>query len=380
MIMNQTIKNTSVTAQAVIAIKKLIRDSGLVQGAMLPPERKLSEMLDFSYIAIRSANQALEAQGLIRREHGRGTFIASPVRDEMFGVADQQQKLIGYVYVSRSKKDNYALQQFCFMERSLKAKGHSMVLGVLHEEDCDRALPVSFDSLNPDAFIIDGHLSRSYLHQLVHLNKPVVVAGNHSAHENFPCVRINYRELSRLLTKAFFDQGMEAVCMICEPLRLDYTRELLEGYRQTLLDAGRGIELLGLWEQNDIGRMTESLRQMFVRFGPKLGLLGYHNEIGFALNNLVSSGVDMTQSMAMVGTANRTAIASPHVVYEGPVDGIPAEAVESMCRLLNGEVVGDKMLRPVLRRLEVNRRAEFDWEVSESKLITKEIKIMSAPK
>ena len=373
--MNSTINNiysnastVSTPTKAAIAIKRLIYDSRLTMGAMLPPERKLSDMLGFSYIAIRAANQALEAQGLIRREHGRGTFIVRSLQDKAWGIASQQRKLVGYVHVSRMREDDYALQQFHVMERYLKAKGHSMVLGVLHEEDFGRALPISFDSLNPDAFIIDGHLSRSYLHQLVHLDKPVVVAGNHSAHENFPCVEIDYRELSRLLTKALFGQGMDAVCMISEPLRLDYTRELLEGYRQALLDTKSGIELLGLWEQNNIGRMTESLQQMFAQFGPKLGLLGYHDEVGFALNNLAALGVDVTQSVAVVGIDHQTVISGTHMVYEGPVDNITTEVVESMCRLLNGELVGNKVLHPVLQRLEMNGRVQFDWEISESKL------------
>ena len=46
-------------------------------GNQLPAEGQLCELLGVSRITIRHALQKLEDQGLVRREHGRGTFVRS---------------------------------------------------------------------------------------------------------------------------------------------------------------------------------------------------------------------------------------------------------------------------------------------------------------
>jgi GntR family transcriptional regulator len=53
----------------------------LAPGDRLPPERELSEKLGVNRMTLRRALRALEAQGLIVRRHGVGTFIAEPKID-----------------------------------------------------------------------------------------------------------------------------------------------------------------------------------------------------------------------------------------------------------------------------------------------------------
>ena len=57
-------------------ILRFVRDAGLKQGDRLPGERTLATRLGVSYMTLREATAHLSREGVLRREHGRGTFVA----------------------------------------------------------------------------------------------------------------------------------------------------------------------------------------------------------------------------------------------------------------------------------------------------------------
>jgi GntR family transcriptional regulator len=63
--------------QAGEALRALIADGTWPDGTQIPNEAKLSEILGISRITVRHALRNLEEVGLLRREHGRGTFVRS---------------------------------------------------------------------------------------------------------------------------------------------------------------------------------------------------------------------------------------------------------------------------------------------------------------
>lgn len=58
-----------------------IESGELAAGDRLPPERELSETLGVNRMTLRRALLVLEAQGLLVRKHGVGTFVARPKID-----------------------------------------------------------------------------------------------------------------------------------------------------------------------------------------------------------------------------------------------------------------------------------------------------------
>lgn len=61
--------------QAEQVLRSLITDGEWKDGDQLPNETRLTEMLGVSRITVRHALRRLEEAGLLRREHGRGTFV-----------------------------------------------------------------------------------------------------------------------------------------------------------------------------------------------------------------------------------------------------------------------------------------------------------------
>ena len=57
------------------ALREMILRGDWKDGDQLPNETRLTEMLGVSRITLRHAMRRLEEGGLLRREHGRGTFV-----------------------------------------------------------------------------------------------------------------------------------------------------------------------------------------------------------------------------------------------------------------------------------------------------------------
>lgn len=63
--------------QAEMALRAMIEQGEWPAGSQIPNEDKLGAMLGISRITLRHALRNLEEAGLLRREHGRGTFVRS---------------------------------------------------------------------------------------------------------------------------------------------------------------------------------------------------------------------------------------------------------------------------------------------------------------
>jgi GntR family transcriptional regulator len=63
--------------QAEQALRALIEKGEWATGTQIPNEDKLGNMLGISRITLRHSLRNLEEAGLVRREHGRGTFVRS---------------------------------------------------------------------------------------------------------------------------------------------------------------------------------------------------------------------------------------------------------------------------------------------------------------
>ncbi len=71
------LRQSTVTADAIDQIKRLIAAGILVPGQRLPSERALADLLGVSRPTMREIMSALEAMGIVTSRHGSGTYITS---------------------------------------------------------------------------------------------------------------------------------------------------------------------------------------------------------------------------------------------------------------------------------------------------------------
>jgi len=83
--------------QARESIRRAIVTGRLKSGDQLPSEKKLALALDVSLITVRRALDDLQLEGLVVKEHGRGSFVrALPIEqnlDHLAGFAEEMKKL-----------------------------------------------------------------------------------------------------------------------------------------------------------------------------------------------------------------------------------------------------------------------------------------------
>src|SRR5919108_5832892 len=66
-----------------------MRTGELVPGARLPSHREMATTFGVAPMTIRQVLARLEQEGLISREHGRGTFVRAPTMPNVLVVADE---------------------------------------------------------------------------------------------------------------------------------------------------------------------------------------------------------------------------------------------------------------------------------------------------
>lgn len=90
------IKNTHLYYQVYTMIKEKIISGYYKEGDKLPSERKLCEEYDVSRITIREALEKLEADNMIQREHGRGSFVLgnqyNQVMNDLYSFSEEIEK------------------------------------------------------------------------------------------------------------------------------------------------------------------------------------------------------------------------------------------------------------------------------------------------
>lgn len=90
--------------QAEQALRGLIADGTWTDGMQIPNEERLSRMLGVSRITVRHALRNIEESGLLRREHGRGTFVrSSTVIAGVRGLTSFTQEMAGLGLVVGSR-------------------------------------------------------------------------------------------------------------------------------------------------------------------------------------------------------------------------------------------------------------------------------------
>jgi DNA-binding transcriptional regulator YhcF (GntR family) len=67
--------------QIVKQVRDAVANGRLGEGDRLPSVRELASSAGVNVNTVRAVYARLEAEGVVRREHGRGTFVAGPGRD-----------------------------------------------------------------------------------------------------------------------------------------------------------------------------------------------------------------------------------------------------------------------------------------------------------
>lgn len=249
------------------SIRQFIKEKGLSDGDQLPTERDLSRKLGVAVLTVRRAHQELEALGMIRREWGRGTFVGSSQAGSSLARRGHGALNVGYLSI-RGELSGPTLDHFTSLRSRLADLGHHLVFELVqpHVDRNDLSQWVQRQGIH--AAVAQGFLDTSIMGVLKRLNIPVVIAGNAPPFDGLPVAAPDLAEFSsQVVQRLHEDMGFDHVWLVIEPLRLQMSHLLLQGYRRAVQSLPGMIELVSLCEDNDPRPFVESFRLL----QPKLG-------------------------------------------------------------------------------------------------------------
>lgn len=344
----------------------LIRRQGLRPGDRLPSERNLSRMLGVRHALVRMASDYLAQQGMIVREHGRGTFVRSLDLIGSRKDGGAQAVRLGYLAVG-TEKAGYTLHQYQWLERIAREQGVRAVFGAI-PPDSGNPLPLSFVEEHVAGLVADGEIDAGFLRRLADLGLPVVVAGNHPIEPGVVHCRMNVVELYRQMVLRLAEAGHQAIWLVSSPPRLYYLAEIIEGYKEGMRAAGLGPELVVLCndQESPRDRLVEQFMHGYERFGPRQAIFHIGPDRPL-VEALAARGVDVDQLDIVATTrGNQPQGELPWTTaLHWPIDLVGELAPRMLLKLLRGEQVESINFKPRLQteRVEGHLKLSIAWEV-----------------
>ena len=200
--------------EIVAQIQQMIRERRMHPGDMLPSDRELAKRFGVAHSTVRYANDLLCRQGLLKRQHGRGTYLAELKSESPSRV---RHRRIGLLYVDMDRPINLYSQELAFsIQRSAFQSGYQLFVEEMRTDDLIRGkIPEMIRRRSVDAVLLDGRVRESHIRFLESQGILYVVTGNTPLGKDVQQVRLDLKQLTH-----------------------DMTRELLRGGRQTVwLDA-----------------------------------------------------------------------------------------------------------------------------------------------
>jgi|GEM_PF-4444552 len=232
-------------------IRRLIEDQKLQPGDPLPPERELAKQFGVAYGTVRMANDLLIRHGIIDRQQGRGTFVATQGTDPAALVAPSQSsgkvRRLGLLSVEMGMYESPYLRALTFsLQRLVQAAGYELVVEQLEIEQLVQGkLPRMIRRHSVDGFFLYGRVRQHHIQFLMQQSLPFIQVGNRPIDPTVPQVRINAEHLGYSMTYLLLEAGKRPVWLDADPSNTDYApgQEFLRGHTRAVAEVDPGAPL-----------------------------------------------------------------------------------------------------------------------------------------
>ncbi|HCE42119.1 MAG TPA: hypothetical protein DET40_01050 [Lentisphaeria bacterium] len=218
-------------------IKGLILSGHLKAGDILPPERVLCEKNNISRITVRKAFDMLEQEGVIKREQGRGTFIAeTPVEDKAV------RSVVALAFKSFGmdvKKNFFIMGLFNELKGIFESRGTTVSMIQIPEEETFYSYLRKYSI--PENSFVSGVIFTMYSPEKIEIKNleeakiPCVLIGETDI-GSIPTVKADHVGEGYMVVKHLMEQGHRKIALIDGPRGYSFVEERLEGYKKAFKD------------------------------------------------------------------------------------------------------------------------------------------------
>jgi DNA-binding LacI/PurR family transcriptional regulator len=223
-----------------------IRSGKLHPGDPVPSELQLARQFGVSRITSKKALDTLRQDGVVVRERGRGTFVASGPPSSPSPVRSSIPRRIGFVVPDMS--GTFGVRMLDGIEEQVRARGYQLVLrrthGLVTEESQAIAEFVASGVSGLIVFPVHGEYYNAELLRHVLNGFPVVLVDR--VLQGIPVSSVCTENVSAAKSLATFliERGHSSLAFVSPPVnRTSSIEQRLSGYRSALGRASSGIEL-----------------------------------------------------------------------------------------------------------------------------------------
>jgi len=247
-------------------LRELIRELGIAVGERLPSERFLANRLGVSQMTVNRAMTELAREGILIRERGRGTFLASLTPIEPL----KGRRTWGVVlpYSTEATHDYYVGPILRGVQRVFRKWHDSLLL----EEDpqADYRRLANESSLDGLLVIAPGTHRKEELLACHRAGLRLVVVGSSWEDASLPCVDSDNINAARQAVAYLASLGHQRIMALVVNLNSPNSRDRLIGFRNGIQECGLPLtddsildvsSPLGPWSQEAIRRFEEVMRK-----------------------------------------------------------------------------------------------------------------------
>jgi DNA-binding LacI/PurR family transcriptional regulator len=213
------------------AMMDYITANRLTVGSPLPTELALARRFGVSLITVRRAMGALEERRIVRREQGRGSFVADGI---------QSVQMTGTIAFLDIFKESLTIPTYgpsiVNLDNSLAKRGYQLRLVAAGREpspDITRLL------VDVEGVLATGWINQAWLRLLDTLSMPLVIIGSVTGdYHGLPTVVYDWREMAERLVHHQADRGARRLGLITGSAEYAPSQDMRAGFLAALRARG----------------------------------------------------------------------------------------------------------------------------------------------
>jgi len=331
--------------QAYAAVLDRVNEQRLTGATRLPPERELSADIGVSLVTVRRVLDRMAKQGLVSRQHGRGTFVRPR----------KSVSVIEAVFVGPSHAlfDPYTAPIMRGIADQIRlADGFDLRVNhvpVTTSEGLGARLLKDVRVGEADGFLIVWPIRLRDCNALAASHVPFVTVQADFGRDDWPSVLPDYAAAGRMAARHLLSKGKQRISLIAGPIdeeSITVAQAALNGLTDVLGAAAPLPRETALFTNRSREQGHDAMRMLLARSDRPDAVYAIGDEVALgAQEALREAGLDGRGDPLLVVSATDPAVWTGTVIEHPPLEDMGREAARLLCAIMSGGRPKDTMRR-----------------------------------
>ena len=344
-------------------LRELICELPVSEGTQLPSDRRFAQLLNISHLTVRRAQERLCEEGVLYKNHGKGTFVGNTTQLRVGKEKSSEQQFIGLIIPSM---EYYYSELIRAVEEKAREADLKFVLSISNwwdPEEEDRQLQKIKEVKGIKGILISPHVVQQVLEKrvleykdLMRTGISVVCIDRDVSDMGLSCVFFDDRRGAKLAVTHLVSLGHRRIGFVHQMPDNLRNRERFLGYKDALQEAGLSFDETLVVKSSD--RFQDELKTL-MRDPRRPTALSCTNDYcaSMVVDYTSRLGIRVPEDLAICG-------------YDGPdLKTSPFSFLTTVFR--DRYVMGTKAVEILLRQIRATRQGNVECVILSPELVVK---------